>query len=276
MTEGTPPPLPAPPADRGGNFWSRRSRRGKILIVVGALLLLFAIIGALSDPSDDTDEAAATEQVTTQDSPPATTEGEREEAEPEDEPEEPVAQAPRPIVLRGSGAKVETVNLVADSPAVVASVHRGSSNFVLELIAPGTQELLVNEIGNYSGEVAFANAAASQYRLRVQADGPWTVAITQPVPTPSAKPVPGTFSGRGPKVTKIRATDDLQPIVTSQHGGQSNFVVYLIGYGDTSGQELVVNEIGNYSGETVVTNMPSGNYLLAVQADGPWTVQFSP
>jgi hypothetical protein len=39
---------------------------------------------------------------------------------------------------------------------------------------------------------------------------------------------------------------------------------------------LLVNEIGNYSGQTLVNEMPQGHYLLAVQADGPWTVKFSP
>ena len=98
----------------------------------------------------------------------------------------------------------------------------------------------------------------------------------QPVPKPRDKVVPATISGRGADVVKIRAEEDLQPIVTSTHRGQSNFIVHLIGYGDTSGEQYLVNEIGNYSGETIVENMPAGSYLLWVQADGPWTIKFSP
>ncbi len=68
-----------------------------------------------------------------------------------------------------------------------------------------------------------------------------------------------------------------QPIVDVRHRGESNLVIYLIGYGEeTSGSELLVNEIGNYSGQTLVDEMPEGGYLLAVQADGPWTMTFSP
>lgn len=278
MTEGTPPPadqpVPPSPEPKAGNFWSRRSRRGKILIVVGAVVLLFVAIGAFSDPPEDSKEAAATtKQVTPQETPTTT------EAEPEQEEEpapEPAPKAPLPIVLRGSGAQVETVTLAADSPAVVAAVHRGSSNFIVELVTPGGSELLVNDIGNYSGEIAYAGAAAGRYRLRVDADGSWTVSITQPVPRPRDKTVPTTLSGRGADVVKIRTDEDLQPIVEATHRGQSNFIVSLIGYGDTSGDELIFNEIGNFSGETIVNDMPTGSYLLAVQADGPWTVKFSP
>lgn len=96
------------------------------------------------------------------------------------------------------------------------------------------------------------------------------------MPTPRAKRVPGVISGRGAKVVKIRAEEDLQPIVGLRHQGEANFIVELIGYGDNSGEELLANEIGNYSGETLVNEMPEGSYLLAVEADGTWTVSFTP
>ena len=62
----------------------------------------------------------------------------------------------------------------------------------------------------------------------------------------------------------------------SRHCDQSNFVVSLIGYSDTSGSELLVNEIGNYTGQTLINTTPAGSYLLAVEADGPWTIKFEP
>ena len=71
-------------------------------------------------------------------------------------------------------------------------------------------------------------------------------------------------------------SDDLQPVVDATHRGQANFVVYLIGLGDVSGEQLVVNEIGNYSGQTLVDSMPEGTYLLEVMADGTWSVKFTP
>jgi hypothetical protein len=50
------------------------------------------------------------------------------------------------------------------------------------------------------------------------------------------------------------------------HRGSSNFVVRA--YGDS--QELLINEIGKYSGEILI---PSGTLALEIEADGPWTVQ---
>jgi uncharacterized protein YdbL (DUF1318 family) len=166
--------------------------------------------------------------------------------------------------------------LTKDSPAVVNATHRGSANFIAELVGPGESELLVNEIGNYDGQVLIEDVAAGRYRLKVEADGSWAFRFTQPVPLPDAKRVPGTISGRGPRVIQIRTSEDLQPIIDLRHRGRTNFIVDLVGLGDTSGSELLANEIGNYAGQTLVNEMPAGSYLLSVEADGAWTVKFSP
>jgi hypothetical protein len=60
------------------------------------------------------------------------------------------------------------------------------------------------------------------------------------------------FRRAGPRAVQILATEDLQPVLEVRHGGPSNFVVDSIGYGETSGSELLVNEIGNCSGQTLV------------------------
>ena len=67
---------------------------------------------------------------------------------------------------------------------------------------------------------------------------------------------------------------EIQPIVTATHHGQANFIV---DYGDTSGELNLFNEIGNFHGQALAEeSMPSGGYLLHVQADGNWTLRFSP
>ena len=50
------------------------------------------------------------------------------------------------------------------------------------------------------------------------------------------------------------------------HGGTGNFAINS--YSD-SGADLLVNEIGKYSGENV---MPAGPTILAITADGSWSV----
>jgi hypothetical protein len=253
-------------------WWRRRSLKARIGLSALAVFVGLAILGALLPSNDDGQGKQASP-------PPPATQAAPPPPPPRPPPPPLVPKTTRPILLYGRGAKVKTIRLTADGPIVVNARHRGFSNFALEFVGANGSELLVNEIGNYKGEVAYADALAGRYRLKISADGYWGIIISQPFPQqggPRARPVPGTFSGRGSHVVRIRAEDDLQPVVTVQHRGRSNFVVELIGYGDTSGNELLINEIGNYSGQTLVNDMPAGSYLLSVQADGRWKVRFSP
>jgi hypothetical protein len=256
-------------------WWKRLGRTGKIAVIVATVIVGLGILGALIPTEEDGGNNASPPPPAAQQPPPPPPPPPAEEPPPPPPPPPPTERPPKPIILRGSGAKVETIRLAKDSPAVFAAAHGGSSNFIIHLVGSGTEEFLFNEIGRYSGETIWVEAAAGRYRLPIEADGSWTVAITQPVPTPRARAVPGTISGRGAKVVKIRTGDDLQPIVTARHQGRSNFIVHLVGYGDTSGEEFLINEIGNYAGETLVTDMPAGSYLLQVQADGFWTITFT-
>lgn len=44
-----------------------------------------------------------------------------------------------------------------------------------------------------------------------------------------------------------------------------------------TGEEYLFNEIGRYHGQTLMMDsLPRGTYLLSVQADGNWTVRFTP
>jgi hypothetical protein len=208
--------------------------------------------------------------------------GQVEETVAEEDGEEPAPpptpQAPPPKVLKGSGAQVESLRLAADSPLVVTAEHRGSSNFIVELLGRGGggQHFLFNEIGSYSGQAAVAEISRGRYRVKVDADGTWTIRFEQPVPTGRAERVPGSVRGSGAKVVRMRSDRDLQPIITGTHRGQSNFIVSLIGYGELTGEILVFNEIGNFKGETIADEMPAGDFLLYVQADGRWTLKFTP
>ncbi len=177
--------------------------------------------------------------------------------------------------FKGHGSRVLTVRVPRVGPVVVTAIHRGSANFIVRLVGHGLSELLINEIGSYAGQVAVAQADAGRYRVSIEADGSWAVILTRPIPGPSAKAVPATFKGQGSRVLRIRTTSDLQPIVTAKHRGESNFIVQLIGYGTVTGSNLLFNEIGNFNGQTLVDDMPAGSYLLAVQAEGAWTLRFT-
>jgi uncharacterized protein YdbL (DUF1318 family) len=175
---------------------------------------------------------------------------------------------------------VLSLRLSADSPLVVSGSHTGSANFIVELVGrgpnAGRQEVLFNEIGRYAGQTAVAEVSSGPYRVSVNADGSWVLRFQQPLPTGSERHVLGVMAGRGARVIPVKADHDLQPVVTATHHGQANFVVNLIGYGNTTGEQLLFNEIGNFRGQTLVDDMPDGPYLLHVQADGKWLIRFTP
>jgi hypothetical protein len=189
------------------------------------------------------------------------------------------AQPPPPsfsggVTLRGTGQRVLPLRLNMNGPAVFTANHRGTSNFVIEVKGP-VEDLLVNEIGNYQGQTLLKGATSGSYRVAVTADGPWTIKVTQPIPDPAAKAIPLSVSEYGSTVVPIQAGEDLQPIVTASNRGKSNFVVYVVGYGSTTGEELVFNEIGNFHGETLIDDLPAGPYLVSVQSDGYWSLKFT-
>jgi len=176
--------------------------------------------------------------------------------------------------FKGRGSKVLTISSSRSGPLVFTATHRGSSKFVVRFVGQGLEGYLLDHVGAYAGQVAVAEAGAGTYRIPVQASGAWTLEITRPVSGPKAKAVPATFRGIGSRVIQIRATDDLRPTVFARYRGQSNFVVALIGYGRVSSDTLLFDDTGSNRGEVLFDAMPAGGYLLAVQADGPWTVRF--
>jgi len=112
---------------------------------------------------------------------------------------------------------VKRIELLESTPLVVAATHDGESNFIVELI-PGSTGLF-NEFGRFSGQTAVSDIEADNYRVKIQADGNWTLKLTQPVPKPSDKDLIGTFTGKGAKVIQVQATSTVQPTVKGPTGG---------------------------------------------------------
>lgn len=192
-------------------------------------------------------------------------------------PPRPVA--PKPVVVTGRGSKVKRIRLRADTPLVATASHEGSANFIVHLIPAGGGEeiFLFNEIGTYKGQTALDEISSGAYRLKVEADGTWRVKLEQPVPLGTEKELTGTFRGKGAKVLRVQVLSEMQPTVRGKHSGQANFIVHLIGYGDVTGTLFVFNEIGRFNGETVTEEaLPTGTYLVNIQADGTWSLTFTP
>ncbi len=173
------------------------------------------------------------------------------------------------ISFSGSGTKVEKFAIPdGDAALAVIKANGSSDNFVVESLASdGSQNaLLVNTIGGYSGTVLFdENAGVHSVALRITSSGHWAVKI-EPVAAARVWDGTGTLSGKGDDVVVISPQASGLTTITITHDGVSNFVVTSY---DSSGSNLLVNEIGHYSGQTT---LPDASFLVSVNADGAWTI----
>ena len=85
-----------------------------------------------------------------------------------------LAQAQRlqvPGTISGKGDDV--VLLLGGTADTAAITHEGEANFVVRAYGDGFPDLIVNEIGSYSGKVLLKGAML----LEIVADGDWTVEV---------------------------------------------------------------------------------------------------
>ena len=157
-----------------------------------------------------------------------------------------------------------------DLPAIarISTTQSGGNFAVISYDSSGKRiDLLVNEIGSYSG-IRPIDFLADEHtsRFEVKAEGSWRIEI---LPHTSARSVsvPGKISGTGDDVILLRgSTPDIAKI---SHRGDSNFAVMAYG---ARGRDLLVNEIGVYNGSVIV----SGDAIvLEIVADGNWSVDIS-
>jgi hypothetical protein len=177
-----------------------------------------------------------------------------------------------PIVTKGSGDRyIALWAIKGDAPAALEIRHKGESNFaVVSYNAKGEYlDLLVNEIGDYSGRVLVYNEI-TRYQdervrsLEITADGDWEIVA---IPIGMLRTFSTSASGSGDDVIQVQTIADR---ITLSHNGESNFIVIARGvfrYGST--WDLLVNEIGSYAGQV---RLESGARLFSIQADGNWTI----
>jgi hypothetical protein len=170
-----------------------------------------------------------------------------------------------PIVLQGQGSVVtDKVTLPSGRNRVVLT-HQGEENFaVWAYFEDGSKDLLANTIGNHSGQRPIIGSG--QVYFEVTADGAWTITIEALQPDPAAAQ---GISGNGEYVSGTFTPAKVGPVPYNvSHTGESNFAVWLR---CTGGDDLVVNEIGSYTGSTVI-EFEQGPCFWDVTADGTWSV----
>ena len=188
-----------------------------------------------------------------------------------------VTVRPAPLVYSGSGDKVITGINIPAGAYYSEFTHDGSSNVMMKLIYGDRSYdyfLVANEIGASANRYCMSengHAAIVDGMLEVKADGNWTIEF---------KPVSGTtttnIKGSGNAVTGLFTASAARNIISGTHNGTSNFIVYAIKYNSrvTYDRELVFNEIGACSSQSVATLEPGQQYYISVVADGDWTLDF--
>lgn len=139
--------------------------------------------------------------------------------------------------------------------------HNGSRNFCVWIYDQNDRkDLLVNTIGNYNGAV-LVNGTGS-YTLEIKADGNWSIESQSLSVTDDT-----TFSGTGDCVTAI--VDNAKGSWEISNNGSRNFVVWSHDV-FTNDKDLLVNEIGNYTG-TVLVKHPNET-IFEITSDGNWSI----
>lgn len=271
----SPADWPAPPAD--WQFWVPTQRpswvsqhKGLTAALAGGggvLLIIMFVAAALSAPPSKPASRAADPTVST--APPTKAPAAPASPTPAAKPTPPPpAPKPKALTYSGRGSKLLKISKGAD-PMIVTITGRGSSNFaVLSLDSSGAEmDLLVNEIGSYTGTKLIDAVEGEQTAaLKITGTGfTWTV-VLKPLSMGRVWTGSGTLGGRGDEVV-IMPSEPFGGLDAARitHTGKSNFAVYAF----AENRELLINEIGRYSGEVQV---PSGTSILTFDADGPWTI----
>ncbi|MGP5640663.1 hypothetical protein ACTXPS_14605 [Brachybacterium tyrofermentans] len=215
------------------------------------------------DAATATDEGADVSDTTADDDGSENTVDAVPEPAPEPEPEPEQIDAPS---FTGSGSDVVMLDPLGEAVFYAEVTHDGTGNVALWSVDGNGQDidLLVNEIGNYSGQVAI-NFSEEPSALRVEADGDWTITFHHLNEAPRWDGS-DTYEATGDSLVIVDGVADGLTPVTLTHAGESNFAIWAWG---KSSPDLIVNEIGRYDGTTL---LPDGSLVLQVDADGPWTI----
>lgn len=261
------PSVPQAPAVTATPWFRRRFWKLPVwgwAIVVVVLVIAGATGGKKKEESDDSarSEAAGVTSssvaTATTDAPTTTVRVTTTTAAPTTTLAPTTTAPPQPVVFSGRGSDV--VSLPPSNVWVATISYSGRSNFVVWSLDAGLArtDLLVNEIGRYSGRVP-VNLSGGTTALEIEANGDWSISLL-PIES-DVRRIGASTTGTGSDVLFLEDA----AVFTVTHAGQSNFVVWVYG---SNGTDLAVNEIGAYSG-----NVPlRGPAFVVISADGAWSI----
>jgi hypothetical protein len=183
---------------------------------------------------------------------------------------------PEPIELSGTGQKATQTFQLEQGLSKFSANYSGSDNFIVWLMDAKTGQnidLIANEIGSFNGSKAVGITSAGDYILNVQANGPWTINITQPRKS-ATESAPLTLQGSGNQASEFFTLNSGLRTFNLNYSGSDNFIVWLM---DNQGNrvDLLANQIGNFDGSYAVGIPQTGTYLLNVESNGKWNVSIA-
>lgn len=168
--------------------------------------------------------------------------------------------------IKGSGkgdAVVKDITILESGIYVLHMTHSGRRNFIVHSFdAYGDEELLINTIGKYDGTVWLLGE--SPLMFNIEADGKWEYEIKRLEKTDDTH-----FSGSGDFVTNIFSTRSGAQVWHFSYSGDGNFIVRLF---TTDGLDYIINEIGDYDADQIITIPAGSNAFFIIKADGEWEI----
>lgn len=173
----------------------------------------------------------------------------------------PTPEPFEPILLTGNGDDVVEADLPS-SVYVAKFTYDGSGNFIVKTHANDEEDLKINEIGKYSGShVLWGN----HHTFEITASGAWSIEIDA-IKLISSLNLSGTGDSC-PGMYIASASDSGAYEIT--HHGDDNFIIWMY----TDGQiDLVLNEIGDYSGKKLIKLTDGEIVIFQINAGGDWEI----
>ncbi len=182
-----------------------------------------------------------------------------------------VARPAAPSHLGGTGPGSSAPFTVTSGLAVFSGTCACTKSFSASLIDAGgrTQGVILSSAaGRFTG--SFGKLVhAGAYTLKVGADGPWSVDVSQPRNQPP-KSLPQTFSGQGTMfVGPFAATGSVK--LTANNAGSGTFIVEILGP-EGAVRATPFTKVGKFSASAVASGLTSGPFYMNVHSDGTWSV----
>lgn len=128
---------------------------------------------------------------------------------------------------------------------------------------------MVNEIGAYQGKILIGMMLDEEpvSRFEIQSSGSWSLNIYPfQLDYMDTLQVPGIYEGQGDSVVILYGEPDIVTFSTTE---RDNFIVYAY---TNDRRELLLNEIGPYTGEKIV---PNDVVLFTISMNGTWSMDIT-